>query len=220
MWQSRQEHAEDGVQEQAEQRAQEPRNTSGRIVAGWEDSEKDDDENDTYTPDASEDDEDSDEEASSAVLAATDTLKDARRLFIQTSRQLELMEELVDKLMADEEEVNMNSRVETMLELCKTFIFCQFTKSELTCGLIHFYGVLGIDGENGRLRRPTAYTYMLAGMVYCVRVLAAEILLLSSQRDEQGDDPSWRDHFLKQRVQYLVDGTATLSQPLMRPTQR
>ena len=60
------------------------------------------------------------------------------------------------------------------------FIFCHFTKSELTCELIHFYGVLDINSENGRLRKSSAYIYMLVGIVYCVRILATEILLLSS----------------------------------------
>ena len=50
---------------------------------------------------------------------------------------------------------------------------------------------------------------MLAGVVYDVRILAAEILLPSSQRDEQVQDPSRREQFLAQRAQYLADGTST-----------
>ena len=52
---------------------------------------------------------------------------------------------------------------------------------------------------------------MLARVMYCVRVLFAEITLPSTQtqREEQNEDPTWREGFLKQRVQYLVDGTHT-----------
>ena len=183
-----------------------------------DDSDSEDDEGhssrgrDLTTPDDSEDDENSvNEETATQNGGATDTLKDARRLVVLTSRQLELLQELNDKLLADEEEVNMDARTETMLELCKTLILCKFVKSEFECPLVHFCAVLGIDGENGRLRRAAAYSYMLAGMVYCVRVLFAESILPSTQtqREEQNEDPTWREGFLKQRVQYLVDGTHT-----------
>jgi hypothetical protein len=44
--------------------------------------------------------------------------------------------------------------------------------------------VLGIDGEMGRLRTAKNYSFMLAGMVYGVRVLGIEKLLLVDRRDE------------------------------------
>ena len=158
------------------------------------------------------DDDDSEHEGTvTQDMEPTNTLKDARRLVILTSRQLELLQELNDKLLADNEKVNMNSRVETMLELGKTLILGKFTTSEFECSLVHFCAVLGINGENGRLRRAAAYSYMLARVVYCVQVLFAEITLPSTQtqREEQNEDPTWREGFLKQRVQYLVDGTHT-----------
>ena len=93
---------------------------------------------------------------------------------------MELLQELNDKLLADDEEVNMNSWVETMLELYKTLILGKFITSEFECPLVHFCVVLGIDGENGQLQRVVAYSYMLAGVVYCVRVLFAEIILPST----------------------------------------
>ena len=72
-------------------------------------------------------------------------MEDARRLFFWTEHQLELMGELHTKLLANEEEVADESRAETMLELCKTFIFCTFTASEFTCGLVHFCTILGFE---------------------------------------------------------------------------
>ena len=122
-----------------------------------------------------------------------------------------MLQELNDKLLADDEEVNMNSWVETMLELGKTLILGKFITSEFEYSLVYFCVVLGIDGENGRLRRVVAYSYMLARVVYCIQVLFAKITLLSTQtqREEQNEDPTWREGFLKQHVQYLVDGTHT-----------
>jgi hypothetical protein len=55
------------------------------------------------------------------------------------------------------------------------------------------------------LRTTKNYTYMLAGVVYCVRVLAVEKLLLAAHREEQTDED--REQFLQKRRQYLADGS-------------
>jgi hypothetical protein len=44
--------------------------------------------------------------------------------------------------------------------------------------------VLGIDGEIGRLRIAKNYSFMLAGIVYGVRVLSIKKLLLVDYCDE------------------------------------
>jgi hypothetical protein len=46
---------------------------------------------------------------------------------------------------------------------------------------------------------------MLAGIVYCVRVLGVEKLLLSAQRSEQTVKD--RERFLSMRHKYIADGT-------------
>ena len=57
--------------------------------------------------------------------------------------------------------------------------------------------MLGINSEIDRLRTAKHYSYMLASIVYCVRVLAVEKLLPAAQRDEQTDED--RDRFLAKR---------------------
>jgi hypothetical protein len=138
-----------------------------------------------------------------------DTMKDARRLLVFTSQQQDLMTLLHDQLQVSQDEVSDEARAKTMLELCRTFIFYTFTGSEFECGLVHFCAILGIDGENNRLRRASDYTYMLAGLVYDVRILAVEILLPSHEREEQARDGTAREYFLQQRAMYLADGTST-----------
>jgi hypothetical protein len=49
---------------------------------------------------------------------------------------------------------------------------------------VQFLAVLGIDGEIGRLRTAKNYSFMLAGMVYGVRVLGIEKLLPVDRRNE------------------------------------
>ena len=55
------------------------------------------------------------------------------------------------------------------------------------------------------LRTAKNYSYMLAGMVYCVRVIAVESLLPGSQRSTQTEQD--RDHFVEMRQRYLADGS-------------
>src|SRR4051812_20556474 len=57
----------------------------------------------------------------------------------------------------------------------------------------------------GRLRKADSYSYMLAGVVYCVRVVAVEVLLPSAERAEQGT--AERERFLERRREFLSDGS-------------
>jgi len=92
-----------------------------------------------------------------------------------------------------------------MLRLSASFIFRGVGDRPFSSGLIHFLAVLGIDAELDRLRTAKNYSYMLAGIVYCARVLGVEALLPSGQRDEQGD--AEREEFLRKRKDFLADGS-------------
>ncbi|KAG9196754.1 hypothetical protein G6514_005716, partial [Epicoccum nigrum] len=72
-------------------------------------------------------------------------------------------------------------------------------------GLVHFFAVLGITTDADRLRPAAAYSYMLAGVVYCMRVLSVEKLLPSARRDQQTDRD--RERFLEHRERFLADGS-------------
>jgi superfamily II DNA helicase RecQ len=70
---------------------------------------------------------------------------------------------------------------------------------------VQFLAVLGIDVETKRLRTAKNYSYMLAGIVYCVRVLGVEKLLPAAGRNDQTEED--RDKFLDTRKKYLADGS-------------
>ena len=95
--------------------------------------------------------------------------------------------------------------------MIKSFIFHKVGGQLFKSGLVHFLAVLGIDAENSRLRRAVDYSYIIAGVVYDVRVLGSEILLPSAKREEQEGDESIRDRFLQQRRQFLADRTGSFS---------
>jgi hypothetical protein len=63
--------------------------------------------------------------------------------------------------------------------------------------------VLGIDGEMGRLCTAKNYSFILAGIVYGVRVLSIKKLLLVDRCDEQTKADC--EHFIKMRESYLAD---------------
>ena len=71
--------------------------------------------------------------------------------------------------------------------------------------LIHFSPFLESTRTRARLREADDFSYMLAGVVYRVRVLAAEILLPSVEREQQGDDNDKR--FQRLREECLADGS-------------
>ncbi|CAA9963514.1 RecQ family helicase [Pyrenophora teres f. maculata] len=71
---------------------------------------------------------------------------------------------------------------------------------------MHFLAVLGIDADNNRLRNAKQYSYMAAGVVYCIRVLAVEFLLPAEERGAHED--AELDEFLTTRQKYLTDGSA------------
>jgi len=70
-----------------------------------------------------------------------------------------------------------------VLRLSASFIFRKIGNSLFDSGLIHFLAVLGINEELRRLQTANDFSFMLAGVVYCVRVLAVEWLLPSAERE-------------------------------------
>jgi superfamily II DNA helicase RecQ len=141
------------------------------------------------------------EYSSNKRLRSPDVMKDARELFRWRGRQKELAQELWLALDGDDE----NAQMGALLKVLAAFIFEPVNSSVFESGLIHFLAVLGIDAEMDRLRTAKNYSYMLAGMVYCMRVLGVEALLPADERDEQGVEE--RDHFLLKRREFLADGS-------------
>ena len=71
--------------------------------------------------------------------------------------------------------------------------------------MIHFAAVLGIVEGGNRLRRGDEYLHMLAGFMYCDRVLFVEYTLPAATRAEQNAEDI--DRFLELRKKYLVVGS-------------
>jgi len=132
---------------------------------------------------------------------ANDAFKDARELFPWKGRQKECARGLWRLL----DRADGNHLQEAVLELMESFIFITTGNDPFSSGLIIFTAVLGIDAEMNRLRTAKNYSYMLAGIVYCTRLLAVEAILPSQERETQGEEE--RELFLRRRKDFLADGT-------------
>jgi hypothetical protein len=73
---------------------------------------------------------------------------------------------------------------------------------------VQFLAVLGINIEMKRLCTAKNYLYMLAGIVYCARVLGVEKLLPAAERDEQTKDNC--NSFLQMCKKHLANGLYSL----------
>jgi hypothetical protein len=93
----------------------------------------------------------------------------------------------------------------SLLDLSATFIFQKVYHQPFESPMLHFMAILGIDADNSRLRTGNDYSYMLARLLYCTRVIGLELMLLSNRRTTQGV-PEF-DAFLEKRKQFLADGS-------------
>ena len=111
----------------------------------------------------------------------------------------------------DEEDENLlDSRV---FDLSIQFIMqSDFTSKR--SALVHFTKVLGLDDRKIKYRMPNAYTSMLAGIIFCLRVLLLEHALPTRCRDDMqqqsaGTSPWQADPLATlhaYRDTWLVDG--------------
>lgn len=130
-----------------------------------------------------------------------DKIKDARELFSWKDNQKALAIQLWLALNSGDRA----AQKDVLLDSLSSFILTSYGNVALSSGLVQFLAVLGIDAETKRLRTAKNYSYMLAGMVYCVRVLGVEKLLPAAGRNNQTEDD--RDRFLDMRKKYLSDGS-------------
>ena len=80
-----------------------------------------------------------------------------------------------------------DAQLKALLDALTSFMLVSTGDKLFGNGLLHFLAVLGIDASTHRLRAAKHYSYMLAGVVYCMRVLCVEQLLPSAHRSEQTD---------------------------------
>jgi superfamily II DNA helicase RecQ len=130
-----------------------------------------------------------------------DFLQDARELFPWKPYQKARAEQFWSSLELDEEPAQLN----ILFKLMESIIFQTLDHEPFESPLIHFLAILGIDEQTNRLRKADNYSFMLAGVVYYVRVMAAEILLPIAKRKDQGE--AERKYFLDKRKRCLADGS-------------
>jgi hypothetical protein len=141
-----------------------------------------------------------------------DVMNDARELFPWTEAQFSAATQMVQSVCTfDDDEVRGRvvseaGTVKAVQLFLQQFLFHHIGGEPFQSGLIHFVAVLGIDEENRRLREAVNFSYVVAGLVWSLRVLAAEILLPAHQRESLPDGQERRLSFQRHRQTYLADG--------------
>lgn len=140
---------------------------------------------------------------------ATDKMRDARRLFPWNDRLEKAVENVWTSLLLEGEPSSVqDAQIKTMVELGEVLLFRKVWNDRFDSAMLHFMAVMGVDEENGRLRDGNDYSYMIAGLVYVARIVAAEFLLPSLEREHQGEVEF--KAFLEQRKEYLADGSMSV----------
>ncbi len=104
-------------------------------------------------------------------------------------------------------------QTKALLQFYDSLIFQRVRGDVFRSAVLHFPAVLGINEEIGRLRRANDFSYILAGVVYCVRVMAVEIILPSAERDDQDEEDDRR--FQQVRAEYLADGSYSVMSKML-----
>ncbi|KFZ23524.1 hypothetical protein V502_01997 [Pseudogymnoascus sp. VKM F-4520 (FW-2644)] len=99
----------------------------------------------------------------------SDRMKDCCELTKFNPEQKQLLEDMLQSLVSGEDE---ETQVQKMSALMMSMILQSLKGLDrFDSPMIHFAAVLGIVEEENRLRRGDEYSYMLAGFMYCIRVL-------------------------------------------------
>ncbi|KAG6157487.1 hypothetical protein E4U50_007512 [Claviceps purpurea] len=131
-----------------------------------------------------------------------DRMRDARRLFPWTDETRDQARRILHSVTC------RTSLKRSILDFSRSLIMQKIYGSEFAQPMIHFMAILGINAENGTLREAQDYSYMLAGLVYCVRVISLELLLPCRDRHLQG--AAEIENFIQQRKEYLQDGSMSV----------
>lgn len=113
-----------------------------------------------------------------AMRPDDEALQDARRVVRLTDAQQEMALALRDALAGTDEAL----QVRCVFDLMVTVTAVSYTGSPHECALVAATALLGIDAQMLRLRTPRNLSYVLAGLVYCVRVMSVARMLPSDQR--------------------------------------
>jgi superfamily II DNA helicase RecQ len=161
------------------------------------------DDNRELITDEVEEDKERDETQQSSDSGELDVMKDCCELTKFSPEQKQLLQDMLESLEAGE---NEDIQVQKMSALMMSMILQSLKGCDrFDSPVIHFAAVLGIVEDENRLRRGDEYSYMLAGLMYCVRVLFVEHTLPAATRGEQTAKDI--DRFLELRKKYLVVGS-------------
>ncbi|KAG6069300.1 hypothetical protein E4U32_000014 [Claviceps aff. humidiphila group G2b] len=143
-----------------------------------------------------------DDDAKPPIVHA-DKMSDARRLFPWRDGQKEQAKKLLQSAASGNDSIRS-----ALLNYSQTFIFQSVYYELFDSPMLHAMAILGIYGEEARLKEGHECSFMVAGLLYCSRVIASEMLLPSQDREQQGD--AEYEVFLQKRKATIPDGSMSV----------
>ena len=130
------------------------------------------------------------------------------RGFQFTQQQLVSLASIAEMYGTNEFNGNEPLRMKRLL-LCSIRFIKQSVYEVGTPALIFYSGILGYRKDIGGWRQPEKYTNILAGILWCIRVLGLEYCLPTSSRDRlaEGAEMTPLERFKIFRDEYLVEDT-------------
>jgi superfamily II DNA helicase RecQ len=188
---------------QKERRNSETDKSSDEETVGIENEDIVDDEAEALGDDDDDDDIEAGTQRQVIDRTENDVMKDCCELTKLNAEQRERLQDMLESLESGEDE-------ETQMEKMNAVLMSMILQSlkghdRFESPILHFAAVLGIVEDENRLRRGDEYSYMLAGFMYCVRVLFVEYALPAATRAEQTAEDI--DRFLALRKKHLVVGS-------------
>jgi hypothetical protein len=144
------------------------------------------------------------------VQHVVDVYKDARRLYPWHGDQRHLLKRVRDSI---EDGWDEKAQLDALLKFYNSLIFQHVRGDTFQSAILHFLAVLGIDTQARRFRSANDFSYTLAGVLYCIRVIAVETILPSDERETQNDSDDER--FRHTRDTFLADGTYSVVSKLL-----
>ncbi|TIA27833.1 hypothetical protein D6C78_10993 [Aureobasidium pullulans] len=127
---------------------------------------------------------DSQHDQSGPQPQAQDYTHDARRLFPWNDRLEKALVKVWRLTILERDSSSMEEeQILAMVELSEVLLFRKIWNDRFYSAVLHFMAVMGIDEINARLRDGNDYSYFIAGLVYVSRIVAAETLLPSLDRE-------------------------------------
>ena len=136
--------------------------------------------------------------------------KDAYRLYLWYSEQRHLLRQVHNSIKSSQGE---KAQLDALLKFYNSLIFQHVQADTFQSVIMHFLAILSINTQVRQLRLVNDFSYVLAGVLYCIHMIIVEAILLLDKQEYQND--SNNECFKQTRDMFLVDSMYSMVSKLL-----